>query len=1189
MTAAADFFVVGGTLSPDAPSYVTREADDVLYKKLTEDRLCYVLSSRQVGKSSLMMRVRRRLVSTHATVTIDLQAIGTAEGRRNWLQRIGQSLIGENESDPWYSAMVREIADQLRVETQSTAWWTANARLKPDYRFYCLLRELLQWCPDRPITIFVDEIDATLAVPFRQGLFQTVRALFNERAGNAALRRLTFVLIGAARPDDLIRDKRLSPFNVGDEVTLTDFTFDEARHLANGLRPGKEGEEILQRVLHWTGGHPFLTQKVCLAVGMAEKAIAADTVDRKVESLFFGGGDSGGDWNLQSVGALLSREQKRSRATLRAALGTYTRVWSGRQVIDDPKSDAHAVLKLTGLVRKETGVLVVRNEIYRRVFDREWANRLAPRNWFRIAGIVIVLTAVSVLVGWYWFVLPRSDREEIEAAFDSAQYFSDPDIAKRERAFERWNRLWLVGRAAPSALATHLDARARAAAEAGDRDAALLMERRAIELQETQDRRASLQQLWGRDYRRLSKTVIRDPIRAPGVAARDQDIVTFSDGAVAAATGVSEATLWVTSEEVRRLRFGSPLKTLALAGEGRGVAALGQDNSLHYWTTGRETPVRLAEGGGRGSCLAISQDAALVVRGVADGVTRVWHIGEGGDARVVSLWHKGACRQVAISPDSRLVAVAAKDGISLFEAAVGGARNVRIAAPERIQMMVFDREGQGLITVSERGQSSYWSAKTGVPISPVIKQVTRAAVAAVSADRETVVVAAGRAVGVWQGRQAALRSLLNVPTDTTSVAVNGDGRLVAVGGQDGFIRLWSLGAGGRNESSGTGLYHGAPIVALRFLEKEGLLVSLGQTGSLRWWRVPEATGAGPVLSHEASVTAVAVGGDTVAIGTDSGRLTLWTANRADPVWERPVGACLGSQRGGVRAVALSRDGGIVAAGSETGCVQLWQSAEGAGGGRFFVRGGVSAIDVRENGGGAAEGRMGVLIGTKRGEIQLWRISPQGSGERVWTTRVRSEVKRVVAHPEMIVVGTAAGSIYYLEWVGGKTLRKAVVGVPVSWLSADPSRSQLIVAGSPNGELSVWRAEDRVDARKYGAPVTSVDFSPDGTVVAVGSGPWVHVYRFMAGGGGARQAEVLGPVKNGSAFVGAPVLGLGGVSSDGHVRVVTAVTGNLLRIESAGLTKLGSGSLGGEALPSLQQMEQILDRQIGQQQEATPAR
>ena len=56
MSKRNSFYVTGGTLRRDAASYVQREADDLLYDGLKQNKFCYVLTWRQMGKSSLMVR-----------------------------------------------------------------------------------------------------------------------------------------------------------------------------------------------------------------------------------------------------------------------------------------------------------------------------------------------------------------------------------------------------------------------------------------------------------------------------------------------------------------------------------------------------------------------------------------------------------------------------------------------------------------------------------------------------------------------------------------------------------------------------------------------------------------------------------------------------------------------------------------------------------------------------------------------------------------------------------------------------------------------------------------------------------------------------------------------------------------------------------------------------------------------------
>ncbi|MEM9907570.1 MAG: AAA-like domain-containing protein [Cyanobacteria bacterium P01_D01_bin.44] len=54
-------YQVGGSLASHAPSYIQRQADTELYDALDQGELCYVLNSRQMGKSSLLVQTKHRL------------------------------------------------------------------------------------------------------------------------------------------------------------------------------------------------------------------------------------------------------------------------------------------------------------------------------------------------------------------------------------------------------------------------------------------------------------------------------------------------------------------------------------------------------------------------------------------------------------------------------------------------------------------------------------------------------------------------------------------------------------------------------------------------------------------------------------------------------------------------------------------------------------------------------------------------------------------------------------------------------------------------------------------------------------------------------------------------------------------------------------------------------------------------
>ena len=173
-----------------------------------------------MGKSSLMIRTVHRLrrEGSYAAV-LDLTAIGS-------------NLTAEQ----WYLGLLDRLGEQLHLEDELDEYWDAHREAGPLHRWMGALREVVLSRLPAPLVIFIDEIDVVRSLPFSSDeFFAAIRECYNRRADDESFQALTFCLLGVAAPSDLIRDARLTPFNVGRRIELADFTPAEAAPLARGL------------------------------------------------------------------------------------------------------------------------------------------------------------------------------------------------------------------------------------------------------------------------------------------------------------------------------------------------------------------------------------------------------------------------------------------------------------------------------------------------------------------------------------------------------------------------------------------------------------------------------------------------------------------------------------------------------------------------------------------------------------------------------------------------------------------------------------------------------------------------------------------------------------------------------------------------------------------------------------------
>jgi hypothetical protein len=650
-------FVAGGTMKPGTLTYIERNADTELFEAVIAGQYCSVLTTRQMGKSSLMARTAARLREQHiACATIDLQ--------------------GKNgQPEQWYYGFLKQLVDGLGLSIDLARWWKDQELLPPAQRVTDFFADVVLKQIAGPVVVFVDEVDWMIRLPFSDEFFAAIRSCFNRRATEPVFERLTFVLLGSASPAQLIKDATRTPFNIGRGIELTDFTPAEAKPLAQWL--GDDGDRILARILYWTDGHPYLTQMLCEQAAQTtfDDQPADAAVDSIVHEKLLSTSARQQENNLKFVADRLTQGTRNLRRVLR----TYRDVLCGEPVPDIPASPVHTSLRLSGAVKTNADrLLTVRNRVYQTVFNERWIREKTPLDLRLVLAAASAAMLVAIFAVWYLYLFPQPYIQALQTAY------KDTEVAYQ--AYDHLN--YPFHRAEANELLAQFFERRN------DRDSAIMVRARAGDL-------VGLSELIGTNYLYLQRT-FRYPgpvATGSGNYARLYDIdgrrevshfahdsdsglfgVAFSpDGKLlATASGIpggkGKARIFelATRRETFNFSYEANVMGVAFSPDGKLLAVASYDGIVRLIALGTQREVlRLHQPAGVQS-VRFSADGKLVATGSNESTARVFDVASGREISRLAC-EEGIVLRVAFTLDRKQVAAACPDDNTarLFQAFIG--------------------------------------------------------------------------------------------------------------------------------------------------------------------------------------------------------------------------------------------------------------------------------------------------------------------------------------------------------------------------------------------------------------------------------------------------------------------------------------------------------------------------------------
>lgn len=564
---------------------------------------------------------------------------------------------------------------------------------------------------------------------------------------------------------------------------------------------------------------------------------------------------------------------------------------------------------------------------------------------------------------------------------------------------------------------------------------------------------------------------------------------------------------------------GSPVEDLAISNDGRMVASLGSDRRINVFDSKTNAVVRTLEiESGRFRAVAFSPATKQLASGSTDGVVRVWLPNKSGQPEIefkhgppvadvefsddgilllsaskkgaARIWNleteeliaevptgEGENRDVSLSPNANLVAVAKEDGRVRVTEVSSLLVQHQFRPNPGIEVIAWSPDNTAIATGSYSGAIRVWSLEDGE-----LKFESATGMAQIG-DMEFVDDRVLSAVGV-SGQLLLIdietgKEMRDRATHVLSqgvLDVSPDGLTLGVGSGDGSIKLLDVQA----LVKPTVFWHNADVRHVSFVKNGNRLLTADSRGTITSWSIEDGTSKLIVNDEDSRyrVYATQHAGSLIAAAGNGPLVTIIDAENGNV-----AGHLESSAPGVITTLQFSPDDRHLVIGRRDGALTLFSTSD-------WATPEFDSSDVEDGINAAAFSPDSRVLAVARSNESVQLVDAKTGVRKSWTISVES-VPLALTYCEggnVIAIGTSTGELQLWD-VATRSPRASIKAHTsrINALGVFPNGTTLS-SGGRDRRLQLWdtkSGERLTTLRGHRRQIFSIDVSPDGKTVASG--------------------------------------------------------------------------------------------------------